>query len=83
MFYIWTTPANLKIELKPSMSEIRNYLVANPIQNGGEEGEKRSIRILISFDYRSKRDIGSRGEKFASRCDDLSKFIGCATQLGK
>ena len=31
MFYIWTTPANLKIQLKPSMSEIRNYLVANPI----------------------------------------------------
>ena len=29
--YIWTTPANLKIQLKPSMSEIRNYLVANPI----------------------------------------------------
>ena len=24
-------PANLKIQLKPSMSEIRNYLVANPI----------------------------------------------------
>ena len=63
MFYIWTTPANLKIELKPSMSEIRNYLVANPIQNGGEEGEKRSIRILLSFDYRSKRNIGSRGGK--------------------
>ena len=32
MFYIWTTPANLKIQLKPSMGEIRNYLVANPIQ---------------------------------------------------
>ena len=32
MFYIWTTPANLKIQLKPSMSEIRNYLVANPIE---------------------------------------------------
>ena len=31
LFYIWTTPANLKIQLKPSMSEIRNYLVANPI----------------------------------------------------
>ena len=31
MFYIWTTPANLKIQLKPSMSEIRNDLVANPI----------------------------------------------------
>ena len=31
MFYIWTMPANLKIQLKPSMSEIRNYLVANPI----------------------------------------------------
>ena len=30
-FYIWTTPANLKIQLKPSMSEIRNYLVVNPI----------------------------------------------------
>ena len=27
-----TTPANLKIQLKPSMSEIRNYLVANPIE---------------------------------------------------
>ena len=26
-------PANLKIQLKPSMSEIRNYLVANPINN--------------------------------------------------
>ena len=31
LFYFWTTPANLKIQLKPSMSEIRNYLVANPI----------------------------------------------------
>ena len=31
MFYIWTTPANLKIQLKPSMSEICNYLIANPI----------------------------------------------------
>ena len=31
MFYIWTTPTNLKIQLKPSMNEIRNYLVANPI----------------------------------------------------
>ena len=31
MFYIWTMPANLKIQLKPSMNEIRNYLVANPI----------------------------------------------------
>ena len=31
LFYIWTTPANLKIQLKPSMNEIRNYLVANPI----------------------------------------------------
>ena len=31
VFYIWTTPANLKIQLKLSMSEIRNYLVANPI----------------------------------------------------
>ena len=32
VFYIWTTPANLKIQPKPSMSEIRNYLVANPIE---------------------------------------------------
>ena len=32
MFYICTTSANLKIQLKPSMSEIRNYLVANPIE---------------------------------------------------
>ena len=31
LFYIWT---NLKIQLKPSMSEIRNYLVANPIYTG-------------------------------------------------
>lgn len=29
MFYIWTTPANLKIQLKPSMSEIRNYCQSN------------------------------------------------------
>ena len=26
---IWTTPANLKIQLKPSMSEIRNYCQSN------------------------------------------------------
>ena len=30
-FTFVTMPANLKIQLKPSMSEIRNYLVANPI----------------------------------------------------
>ena len=40
MFYIWITPANLKIQLKPSMSEIRNYLVAkqNKLKNQGMKG---------------------------------------------
>ena len=34
LFYIWITPVNLKIQLKPSMNEIRNYLVTNPIYTG-------------------------------------------------
>ena len=58
MFYIWTTPANLKIQLKPSMSEIRNYLVANSIIRNGEKNMEKnqflkfilkSLKKLIKF----------------------------------
>ena len=68
MFYIWTTPANLKIQLKPSMSETRNYLVAN----------------LIVFANRSqvcriRREIGIislERERLITGCVNVGIFFG-------
>ena len=50
-------PANLKIQLKPSMSEIRNYLVANPIIFPPKD--KLSNKIVKSNGVKEKRELKS------------------------
>ena len=50
-------PANLKIQLKPSMSEIRNYLVANPIIFPPKD--KLSNKIVKSNGVKEKGELKS------------------------
>ena len=83
MFYIWTTPANLKIQLKPSMSEIRNYLVANPIQQRWfTTSLVAEVRKFYTKYDKSDVSISSTVERLIEKLAE-SGSVGDADRIGR